>query len=158
MSEETARAISERSSRDRAALVALFDALMDWVDVQGATPEAQEFIDANAEAFWLSGLDGRGPDSELLLWLAEHPEIWRRAMPDEVVIVPRALLAGILKAQPPSPLGSADVEGFAAVADQILLRHAFTAARARAIDMEREPERIREHLMRAFSDPKNSTP
>lgn len=134
----------ERSIRDKrfaAAMYVLLDELRDCIRVYGDTPERDKDAD-HYSAEWLASVTEGGAPLVVINALRENPALWREAMGNEVVLIPRSALEAIVKCFPISPeLGALGVPSVEALeyAGQSLLEHIASVRRAKREEAEAAP-------------------
>lgn len=91
----TMAAIDESRRRFGWALQRLLHALKPFMRAYAKTPEDQGRADElELDLVWVTDLDG-GPGQAVLDALRANPELWSKALPEEVCIVPRRAIEKI---------------------------------------------------------------
>ena len=94
----TIERLVERSIRDQrfaAAMFVLLDELREHIRVVGISREAHERAD-DYMAEWVESVTEGGPILTVIHAMRERPILWRDAIPEELVLVPRKSLRMVI--------------------------------------------------------------
>lgn len=153
-----------RSRRTLWAIQKLLYGLEEFVEVRGSDAEADAALKdmtAKHDLFveWMTPVEGeRGPLAVIKNVLREHPELWVAAMPEEVCIVPRALLKTVCDAVPLLPgLGDASYirpEMLETHGNAIVDGYAGAQRHYREMNEREEDRQMAVRLRELFSEPR----